>query len=164
MFDFRRSLFSLVPLALLAQSIDANTQCTPHGSLAFRSPVTVAHGLRASVISANLTTPRGIALDALENVLVIERGLGVTAFTEHDPSCNGWLRTIVVQNANLTQGIQVYQDALYVSTPGEVLKYTYDVHTRSVTGGPVTLITGIPPDGGTFHILHNRARKEKRRS
>ena len=57
-----------------------NAQCTPHGSLGFRSPVAVAPGLRATVISANLTTPRGVTLDSLGNILVIERGL-VDPFT-----------------------------------------------------------------------------------
>ncbi|KAI0685086.1 hypothetical protein BC835DRAFT_1291082 [Cytidiella melzeri] len=139
-----RALFLPV---LLCYSRCANAQCTPHGSLNFRSPVTVAQGLSAVVISANLTTPRGIAIDSLENILVIERGLGVTAFSEHDSTCQGWLRTVVVQNPNLTQGIQVHESSLYVSTSGEVLKYTYNAEERTASEEPVTMINGIPPDG-----------------
>ncbi|KAI0094531.1 hypothetical protein BDY19DRAFT_913248 [Irpex rosettiformis] len=124
-----------------------NAQCTPQGSLSFRSPVTVAQGLSATVISANLTTPRGITIDSLGNILVIERGLGVTAFTDHDTTCDGWLRSVVVQNPSLTQGIQVHDNFLYVSTSGEVLRYTYNPEGRNISGPPVTLINNIPPDG-----------------
>ena len=142
--------FLLTLLQVLTLLARGNAQCVPHGSLAFRSPVSIAAGLNASVVAANLTTPRGIALDSLDNVLVIERGLGVTAFTENDPSCNGWLRTVVVQNPNLTQGIQVHGNSLYVSTSGEVLEYEYNPEGRNVSGTPATLINGIPQDGGVF--------------
>ncbi|KAI0348128.1 hypothetical protein BDW22DRAFT_1350278 [Trametopsis cervina] len=142
-------MFMSTTNVLLALSLvyAANAQCTPHGSLAFRSPVTVAQGLSATPLSANLTTPRGITIDSLQNILVIERGVGVTAFTDQDTSCDGWLRSIVVQNADLTQGIQVDGGSLYVSTAGEVLRYPYNPATRTSTGSPTTLISGIPPDG-----------------
>lgn len=142
---------SLLLLSNLPNSVTA--QCTPHNSLSFRSPVTLAPGLNATVISGNLTTPRGITTDASDNVLVIERGLGVTAFSERDPGCDGWLRTVVARNADLTQGIQVFEDALYVSTSGEVLRYVYNATGRTVSGGPVVLVNGIPPDGGAFDVL-----------
>lgn len=124
-------------------------QCTPHNSLVFRSPVTTAQGLNAAVIAANLTTPRGIAIDSSQTILVIERGLGVTAFTENDLSCDGWLRSIVIEDAGLTQGIQVHGRSLYVSSSAEVQRYAYDPDSRTVSGEPTILINGIPPDGGT---------------
>ena len=124
-------------------------QCTPHDSLIFQSPVSVARGLNATVIASNLTTPRGIAIDSSQNILVIERGLGITAFTENDPSCDGWLRSIVVEDANLMQGIQVQGQYLYASSAAEVMRYAYNPDTRSVSGVPTILINGIPPNGGT---------------
>lgn len=129
-----------------------SAQCILPGSIAFQSSVTVASGLRATLIFNNLTTPRGIAFDSEQNLLVIERGLGVAAFTYSDPSCNGWLRTVVIPNANFTQGIQIHESALYVSTSGQVLRYVYDAQTRTVSGSPVIIIDGIPPDGGK-HFL-----------
>jgi glucose/arabinose dehydrogenase len=128
----------------------ASAQCTPHNSLAFRSPVTSATGLKAVPIFGNLTTPRGIAFDSQENLLVIERGLGVSAFSDKETECDGWFRSVIVQNANLTQGIQVDPagEWLYVSTSGEVLRFPYNASEREVTGQPEVIVQGIPPDGG----------------
>lgn len=139
-----------VPLLVSAFFISAYAQCTPRNSITFRSPVTVAQGLAATLIFNNLTTPRGITFDSHQNLLVVERGLGVTAFTSSDPSCDGWLRTVVIPNAGFTQGIQVDGAALYVSTSGQVLRYAYDAATRTISGSPVVIIDGIPPDGGEY--------------
>lgn len=125
-------------------------QCTPHRTLTFRSPVTAAAGLAAHPIFANLSTPRGVAFDSHQNLLVVERGLGLTAFTEKEPGCDGWFRSVVVQNANFTQGVQVdvVDGWVYVSTSGEVLRYLYDATSRQVRGEAQVIVNGIPPDGG----------------
>ena len=60
----------------------------------------------------------------------------------------------MIENANLTQGIQVDGPRLYVSTSGEVLRYAYDPAVRRVSGEPETVVDGIPPDGGTFVHIH----------
>jgi hypothetical protein len=144
-----------VLLAAFLSTTLAAAQCQPHNSLSFRSPVTVASGLAATPIFANLTTPRGIAFDSQGSLLVIERGLGVTAFTEHDPSCNGWLRSVVVTNGTLTQGIQVDGNNLYVSSAGQVLRYNYNPSTRSIFGSPTIVIDRIPATGGTYSIHYS---------
>ncbi|KAJ7292675.1 hypothetical protein C8J57DRAFT_4053 [Mycena rebaudengoi] len=116
----------------------------------FKAPVTTALGFTARVLFSNLTTPRGITLDSAQNILVVERGFGVTAF---NPVAGGWSRTVVVANAGFTQGIQVDEDLLYVSTAGTVLVYDYDSVSKVATN-PNTLLTGIPPDGDlTTHTL-----------
>ncbi|KAJ7447269.1 hypothetical protein FB451DRAFT_1054541 [Mycena latifolia] len=76
----------------------------------FKSPVTTASGFSARVLFSNLTSPRGIALDGEENILVVERGFGVTAFS---PTNGGWERQVVVSNPNFMQGIQVAGHLLY---------------------------------------------------
>jgi glucose/arabinose dehydrogenase len=145
-------LFALtLALALLAAGLPraARAQCFPAGSLAFRSPVTTAPGLSAQVLANNLTTPRGLALDGAGHVLLVERGLGVSAFAEGADGCAGWRRSLVVNNSAFTQGIQVVGTALYVSTSAQVLRYEYDAATRTVaSGAPVVVVSGIPPDGG----------------
>ena len=114
--------------------------------------MTVAPGLSASVVFSNLTNPQCIAVDSNQNILVVERGLGVTVFSSVTSPSVGWERTIVVQNENLTQGIQVDDGKLYVSTAGEVILYRYDVNTKTVSNDPpVVVVSGLPPDGGT-HI------------
>ncbi|KAJ7834710.1 hypothetical protein B0H14DRAFT_2798033 [Mycena olivaceomarginata] len=118
----------------------------------FKAPVTTAPGFVSRVLFSNLTTPRGITLDAEENILVVERGFGVTAFRPVD---GGWERTVVVANPNFTQGIQIDDDFLYVSTASEVLVYSYDAVYQSVNSTvPRTVVTGLPPDGDlTTHTL-----------
>ncbi|KAF8148681.1 hypothetical protein B0H34DRAFT_736563 [Crassisporium funariophilum] len=127
----------------------------------FKAPVTVAPGFGAHVLFSNLTTPRGIVFDSLQNLLVVERGFGVTAFTPINTpdgagGGSGWSRTVVVQNVGLTQGIMVDGKALFVSTAGEVLVYLYDPRTKSInTNIPAySVVTGIPADGElTTHTL-----------
>lgn len=151
MFETHHSNVLLIVFAALQCCTSlVSAQCTPHNSLAFRSPVTPAPGLSATPIFANLTTPRGIAFDAQQNLLVIERGLGVTAFTDKQPGCDGWFRSVVLPNAALTQGIQVDggRGLLYVSTSGEVLRYQYNSTTRTVSGEAEVIVNNIPPDGG----------------
>jgi hypothetical protein len=117
----------------------------------FRAPVTTAPGFSARVLFSNLATRRGITLDADENILVVERGFGVTAFRPVD---GGWQRTVVVANPNFTQGIQIDDGLLYVSTASEVLVYSYDAVYQSVNSTvPRTVVTGLPPDGGVLHSV-----------
>ncbi|KAF7302457.1 NHL repeat-containing protein [Mycena chlorophos] len=137
-------LGALVPLLSYASTIQ------PRGA-PFKAPVTVAPGFTARVLFSNLTTPRGITLDAEENVLVVERGFGITAF---NPTSTGWQRSVVISNPNFTQGIQVAGSVLYASTAGQVLAYSYDAASKSVSGAPCVIIEGIPPDGDlTTHTL-----------
>ncbi|KAJ6451257.1 soluble quino protein glucose/sorbosone dehydrogenase [Mycena sanguinolenta] len=119
----------------------------------FQSPVTTAPGFTSNVLFSNLTAPRGITLDEQENILVVERGFGVTAF---NPTTGGWNRTVVITNPNFTQGIQLNSDLLYVSTASDVLLYHYNSLNKSVSNSdsPTVVITGLPPDGDlTTHTL-----------
>lgn len=137
-------------LVALTQFLLVASQTTfqPAG-IPFAAPVTTAPGLAANVIFSNLTAPRGIALDSLENLLVIERGFGVTAFTAVSSPSAGYERKVVFGNTALTQGIQVDGSNLYVSTAGAVLLYNYNPATKTVTSTTgISIITGIPPDGG----------------
>ncbi|KAJ7935367.1 hypothetical protein B0H13DRAFT_525180 [Mycena leptocephala] len=118
----------------------------------FKAPVKIAPGFSSRVLFSNLTSPRGITLDAEENILVVERGFGVTAFSPVD---GGWERAVVILNPNFTQGIQADGELLYVSTSSDVLVYTYDAALKSVKSNvPFSIITGLPPDGElTTHTL-----------
>ncbi|KAF8159011.1 hypothetical protein BJ912DRAFT_1069728 [Pholiota molesta] len=122
----------------------------------FKSPVTVATGLAANVLFSNLTTPRGITFDDKHNLLVVERGFGVTAFSPTSTPSSGWERTVVIQNTGFTQGIQVDGDKLYVSSATDTFVYRYDATTKSVASNipPFSIVTGIPGDGElTTHTL-----------
>lgn len=111
----------------------------------FKAPVTVAPGFSAHVLFSGLTNPRGIAFDSRQNLLVVEHGVGVTAFSQVN---GGWERSTVVQNPDFNQGIQVDGDVLYVSSPSQALAFRYNAATKSIIGSGVPVVTGLPPDGG----------------
>jgi hypothetical protein len=119
---------------------------------AFKTPVTVLPGLNASVIFSNLTNPRGITFDT-QNVLVVELGLGVTAFSRVLTPSIGWERTIVIINDAFTHGIQLDGTLLYVSTASDVLVYTYDSTTKKASATATLLITDLPADGGEENLV-----------
>ncbi|KAI0027750.1 soluble quino protein glucose/sorbosone dehydrogenase [Vararia minispora EC-137] len=138
-------------LALITPTL-AQTTFQPFGA-SFASPVTVAPSLSASVLFSGLSLPRGIAFDSQHNLLVVERGFGVTAF---HPAANGTgiLRTVVLSNPNFTQGIQVDGDKLYLSTANDALVYQYNASELAVSGEPAVLVTGFPAGGElTTHTL-----------
>ncbi|KAG6832763.1 hypothetical protein H0H87_000416 [Tephrocybe sp. NHM501043] len=120
--------------------------------LPFKSPVTLANGFAAHVLFSNLTTPRGIAFDSEQNLLVVERGFGVTAFTRVTSPSSGFERTVVVQNPDVTHGILVVGKLLYVSTAVSVIAYPYDPSAKTV-GTPYVAVEGLPGDGGPFALI-----------
>jgi len=117
----------------------------------------VAPGFTARVIFSNLTAPRGVAFDSKENILVVERGLGVSVFSQSLATpVNAWNRELVIKNADLTHGIQIEGNKLYVSTAKDVLLYSWDPATRTVgSAAPYPVVTGLPADGElTTHTLY----------
>lgn len=119
----------------------------------FLSPVATAPGFTAQVIFSNLTAPRGIAFDDNDNLLVVERGFGVTAFTKTTQGgTSGWERTVVINDPGFTHAIEVDGSSLFVSTASEVRLYNYDSTTKTVSGSTI-IVNGLPADGGEFITL-----------
>ncbi|KAF9002520.1 soluble quino protein glucose/sorbosone dehydrogenase [Cyathus striatus] len=146
-------LFSFLIGSFVLSSGYAQITFQPLG-VPFKAPVTVASGYSASVLFSNLSTPRGIAIDSEQNILVVERGFGVTAFSPTTSPSAGWERTVVFQDTTLTQGIQVDGNKLYVSSASQAVVYTYDATTKSIQGTASTVVSGLPPDGDlTTHTL-----------
>lgn len=127
----------------------ASAQFQPIG-LPFKSPVTVAPGLAARVIYTNLTALGAIAFDTKQNLLAVELGVGVSAFTSVSSPSPGWVRKVVIENSEASYGIEIDGARLYVSTGNNVLLYAYDASTKSIVPGstPYPVIDGIPLDGG----------------
>jgi hypothetical protein len=157
-----KALILILPIGfnfLFPVVISQSTTFQPFG-IPFKSPVTVLAGLKANVVFSNLTTPRGITFDGEDNLLVVERGLGLSAFRPFIDTTGsfGWERTLVIQNPNFTQGVQVDGKVLYVSTATDALVYQYDPSSRSIAGGVNgkpwwTAVSGIPGDGGAYSSL-----------
>lgn len=144
------AMLNLVLPALISLASLVSSQCQPSNAT-FLFPPTIAPGLTAQLVFSNLSTPRGITFDALNTLLVVERGVGVSSFVgRNDSSCNGFQREPVLDNTGLTHGIEIDGEELYVSTQLQVLLYRYDAHTRSVSpGAPKVIVDGLPSDGGT---------------
>ncbi|KAG6832762.1 hypothetical protein H0H87_000415 [Tephrocybe sp. NHM501043] len=132
---------------LLPQVLCADSTFQPLGS-AFKYPVATFQGFSARVAFSNLTAPRGITFDANQNLLVVERGFGITALTQVTSPAAGWNRTVVIESPDFTQGIQIDGRNLYASTGSAVWVFQYDIATKSVaTTPPFVLVDGLPSDG-----------------
>ncbi|KAF8062263.1 hypothetical protein FPV67DRAFT_1452137 [Lyophyllum atratum] len=138
--------FAVLPFAVFASLASAQFQAI--GS-PFKSPVTVAPGLSARVIYTNLTALGAITFDAKQNLLAVELGVGVSAFTPISSPSPGWVRKVVIENPDASYGIEIDGAKLYVSTGKDVILYAYDASAKSIVPGstPYPVVDGIPPDG-----------------
>ncbi|KAG6835787.1 hypothetical protein H0H93_014681 [Arthromyces matolae] len=95
--------FLVASCLLLRQALAATPSFQPSGA-SFKYPVATFQGFSAHVVFSNLTAPRGITFDANQNLLVVERGFGVSALTQVNSPTAGWNRTIVIESPDFTQG------------------------------------------------------------
>jgi hypothetical protein len=111
--------------------------------------------LTNKVIYNGLTTPRGLRW-INDTLVVVESGVGLTALRENQSGCNGgWTKSSLVSNNQLNHGLAMNGTYIYASTPDIVYRYTWNPSTRTITGSPVTLVTGIDLASGkpTFQPL-----------
>ncbi|KAG6916267.1 hypothetical protein DXG01_007611 [Tephrocybe rancida] len=139
-------------LFLLPRVLKAATTFQPLGA-SFKFPVATFQGFSAHVAFSNLTAPRGIVFDANQNLLVVERGFGVTAFTQVTSPAAGWNRTVVIESQDFTQGIQIDGRNLYISTGTAVWVYQYDIATKSVGTTPPFTLLETDSTGRTTAVL-----------
>lgn len=136
---------ALVATVVVLAAPTSPGECKSLSSLSFVNQPTVANGLSTRVIYNGLTRPRGLRIDALENLLVIDRGTGLLALSyRNDSTCAGWERRVVVANADLNHGIEIGPSGgdnqfLYASTSDSVYRWEYDPGSVAVVGGPVTI-------------------------
>ncbi|KAG9074603.1 hypothetical protein FS749_013810 [Ceratobasidium sp. UAMH 11750] len=121
-------------------------ECKQLASLSFAHTPNVTSGLSTHVVYNGLTRPRGIRFDALENLLIIDRGVGIVALSyRNDTTCAGWERRVVVNNANLNHGIEVGPGTgggnqyLYASSSDNVFRWEYSPGNVAVVGNPTTI-------------------------
>jgi hypothetical protein len=125
--------------------------CQPLASIAFKNAPVAAPGLRATIIQTNLAEPRGMRIDASDNLLVVERYVGVSALTyRNDSTCAGWEKRVVINSpdigdvAQLEHGIEIgpgkgLNQYLYASTSESVYRWEYDPRNAVVIGSPVQI-------------------------
>ncbi|QRV83074.1 L-sorbosone dehydrogenase [Ceratobasidium sp. AG-Ba] len=139
--------------------------CQPLASLSFAHAPTTLPGLKAQLIYNNVSEPRGIRFDNRQNLLVVERYIGVSSLTfRNDSGCIGWEKRAVVRNETLEHGIEIGPGEgpfqyLYASSMEYVFRWKYNPATTSVVGAPVTIawnmsnVGAIPPDHVTRTLL-----------
>ncbi|KAG9083038.1 hypothetical protein FRC07_014031 [Ceratobasidium sp. 392] len=153
-------LLSLGALSVLAAPSTPGV-CQPLSSLSFKyPPVTLVPGYEAVVIQNGLTLPRGLRFDAKDNMLVIDRGMGIVSLTNrNDATCKGWEKRLVVPNTVLNHAIEfgpgpkqggIQYQYLYASSQENLFRWLYNPSDIAVVGSPVTLVwnaTNVGPIG-----------------
>ncbi|KAF2264513.1 soluble quino protein glucose dehydrogenase [Lojkania enalia] len=143
----------------------ALAQSCPTLSASYPAP-SVASGYEARLIAQGLERPRGLLFDDKGNLLVVERGRGISAFNVNgDGSCVTLEnKKAVVQDEELNHGIELSDDGktLYASSIDSVFKYEYDSGGLSVNGQGEAIINGMRTDGTvTRTLLLSRKSKNK---
>ena len=131
-------------------------ECKSLSSLSFANQPDITNGHSTHVIFNGLTKPRGLRLDSLSNLLVIDRGVGIVALSfRNDSTCAGWEKRTVVNNGNLNHGIEIGPNGgsnqyLYASSSDNVFRWEYDPSSVTVIGGPITIASNMSNSGGLF--------------
>ncbi|KAF2120710.1 soluble quino protein glucose/sorbosone dehydrogenase [Lophiotrema nucula] len=124
---------------VLAQSCPSLTASYPAPS--------VASGYEARLIAQDLESPRGLLFDNKGNLLVVERGKGISSFNvKGDGSCVTLSnKKTVVGDGALNHGIEISTDSksLYASSVETVFKYEYDAGKQSIKGQGKAIVNGM---------------------
>lgn len=144
-------------LALLLGASSALAAASCPGAPAPAYPLRVASGWSAMPVLGSLTRPRGVAVDTKGNLLVLERGKGITAHTVDGAGCVEKSK-VVVDDPNLNHGIAVHEGGkkLFASTPDVAYEWDYDAGDMEVKNRK-ELITGmLGPGQNTRTLLASR--------
>ncbi|KAF8707850.1 pyrroloquinoline quinone binding, partial [Rhizoctonia solani] len=150
----------ILTLGLVSAAPTSPGECKPLSSLSFAHRPNVTSGLSTRVIFNGLKRPRGLRIDSLSNLLVVDRGVGVVALSyRNDSTCVGWEKRTVVNNENLNHGIEIGPSGggsnqyLYASTSDNVLRWEYDPSSVAVVGNPVTIASNMSNSDHTTRTL-----------
>ncbi|QRV75728.1 L-sorbosone dehydrogenase [Ceratobasidium sp. AG-Ba] len=152
----------ILALASASRALAAPTtpgECKALSSLSFAHQPNLTSGLSTRVVYNGLTKPRSIAFDSLENLLVIDRGVGVVALSyRNDSACNGWERRVIVNNTELNHGIEIGPSGganqyLYASSSDRLFRWEYDPGTVAVVGNPTTIVSNMSNADHTTRTL-----------
>jgi hypothetical protein len=89
--------------------LPATGVCTSGGTPAPRYPLNVASGWRVGAVLSGLRSPRGITMDKEGHLLIVQRGLGISAHTLGPDGCITATK-LVVNQTDLNHGIEVSPD------------------------------------------------------
>jgi glucose/arabinose dehydrogenase len=142
---------------LLLGTVATAQECS--GTVAAKgSAVSFAKGYTANVVVNKLTKPRGIIFDTEGNLLVVERGVGITAIKLNDLGLNcvsAGSKIVVIKSTSLNHGIELSADGkkLYASDRDKVYSWDYDAKQAKTTSPKVTVVTGMNNTGHQSRTL-----------
>lgn len=117
-------------------------------------PWSLASGWKAVKVIGGITGARGIVRDSAGNLLVVQSGIGISAFTVSSNGCVASSKTLVTMSS-LNHGIYLSPDSktLYASSLTTVYKWAYDPSSLSVSGSPTTVVNGMNNGGHPSRTL-----------
>ncbi|OTA63298.1 hypothetical protein K449DRAFT_381800 [Hypoxylon sp. EC38] len=109
-----------------------------------RYPFELATGWTAIKVADGLSLPRGLAVDKIGRLLVVERGFGISQHTVDTNGCIMSSRTLVSM-PSLNHGIYFGIDgrALYASSASNVFRWVYDPDSGNTGGPPDIIVSGM---------------------
>lgn len=113
----------------------------------------VASGWRATKIAGGLTMPRQVVIDPLNNLLLLQNGLGVTHHTMNAQGCITATKTLITIR-NLNHGLWVSPDGtkLFASSLDIVYQWDYNAQAGTVANQR-TIVTGMNSGGHVTRTL-----------
>lgn len=149
-------LLALASAALVKAQTSVASSCS--STLQSSATPSVAPGYVARLVANNLNTPRGIAFDSEDNLLVVESGSGITALRIRDDGGGCFSspsRSTVVNDSSLNHGITLSENGntLYASSPESAYSWDYSASSRSTTSDSTTLVTNMTNSDHTTRTL-----------
>ncbi|KAF9057253.1 hypothetical protein BJ165DRAFT_1333787, partial [Panaeolus papilionaceus] len=112
-----------------------------------------ASGWRVMPVLGRLSSPRGITLDSRGNLIVVQRGLGVTGHTLNSDGCVTSTKTII-SDTSLNHAVEFNPSGnkLFASSSDIAWSWDYDASSMTATNKK-TLITGMYNAGHNTRTL-----------
>ncbi|KAI0595695.1 soluble quino protein glucose/sorbosone dehydrogenase [Biscogniauxia sp. FL1348] len=151
------ALVGVVLLAFLAVLFQAIAQTVPSSCPDVPPPLypySLRPGWSAVKVAGGLTSPRDLVIDPRGRLLVVQEGVGVSKHTVDVDGCITASQPLI-SKSELNHGISLSPDGrtLSASSSSSVFSWAYDPDTGSVSETPVTLVTGMAPNGHATRTL-----------
>ncbi|KFZ08050.1 hypothetical protein V502_09572 [Pseudogymnoascus sp. VKM F-4520 (FW-2644)] len=144
-------------LASLALVLTASARECPGALVPSYAQPVFAAGWQGNLIAKGLSRPRGMQLDSLGNLLVVQQGVGIVhlQFTDGGGTCLTLAKqTTLITDNSLNHGIGLSEDGktLYASSVDAAFSWPYDAEALTL-GTKSTIVTGMNNEGHSTRTL-----------
>ena len=129
--------------------------CTGHEGQAIAGAM-MPTGYCSWIWATGLSSPRGIAVAANGDVLVIERGHGSVTLlydADGDGASGATERAVLATAPGLNHGIALHDGFLYASSASTVYRWPYSAGMRTALGDPTVVVRDLPTGGHSTRTL-----------